>query len=814
MNTNRKKPTTKIIALLEITLFVALFTLTPIISVDIFATNFEYDPQIQPSYTVHEPIVISNNGNFSDYGFSGTGLIDEPYVIKDYNITNHNFGEAGILVSGTTAFFVITDCYILARTKGIEIENVASGTATIINNTCRAYNGVSITLSESDNIEIINNTCHYSFVGISAYESINAQIIANNCSFNTIGIELQNSVSGYIVNNTCNNNGNKGMYITYSDSTSIINNTIENNANEGIYTRNTQFLTIFNNTFRNSKHGIDSTAGGSSITYNKFYNHVNGLYYTGTCTVTDNIFIGNDYGIMGLTVYSSLIQNNYCANNTVGIYVEWANYGTIEDNTCEYNSLYGIWIKDSLPPTIQRNTCDNNDYIGLRVDNISGVTGGDVLDNDCSDNGYLGLSVSHSEGSTIADNTCTNDGLAIFDGSVGDYLSYTIVNNIVNGQPFGIYKNLNNTVISATLDEQLMFINCHNLTIKDYTLENSGLELHLAFCYNVTLVDNLFEYSDYYGLYITSSLKTNITLNTFSNIFCGAFLSHSHNTTLFDNVCNNAIYGFHLYRSQYSSISSNTFTNSGIFLYENSIAGYLTHIIENNYVNSKPLGFFTEAVTSIPLIAYGQLILIDCEFLDIEGLTISNTAIGLQLIYCTNINVEKNTFNSNYYGIYLSFTTSSIIQENTVSYNFKNGIYLAYSDNNIFELNELRENIEYGIYIDVASDGNRVSRNNFYDNNLAELITVFLSQGYDHQITNHWYDAYTTTGNYWSEGHNGFYVIDGPEVGENRYDEYPLDNPAVPPIREFNSKLGFILMLIIPSLVSIPILRKKKRNKI
>ena len=816
MSTNRKKTTPKIIALLEITLFFAILTFTPIISVDIFAKNFEYDPQIQLSYTVHEPIVISNNGNFSDYGFSGTGLSNDPFIIKGYNITKdiHSFGRAGILINGTTAFFVITDCYIYAGVLGIEIENVASGTATIINNTCRAYSGGSISLKESDNVDIINNTCHYSSVGIWADESTNAQIIANNCSFNTEGIELHNSVSGYIVNNTLNNNGDEGIYLIYSDSTSIINNTIENNGDEGIYTRHTEFLTIFNNTFRNSKHGIDSTAGGSTITYNKFYNHVNGLYYAGTCTVTDNIFIGNDYGIMGLTVYSSLIKNNFCSNNTVGIYVEHANYGTIEDNTCEYNTLYGIWIKDSLPPTIQSNTCDNNGYIGLKIDNISGVTGGNVLDNDCSDNGYLGITVSHSEGSTINDNTCTNDGLAIFDGSVGDYLSYTIMNNVVNGQPYGVYKNLNNSVFFASSHEQLLFINCHNLTIRDQTLDNVGLGLHVAYCYNVTLVDNLFENSDYYGLYLTGSLKPNITQNTFNNIHCGAYLSFSYNATLYDNTCNNADYGFYLYRSKYSNIISNTFTNSGIFLYENSIADYLTHIIDNNYVNSKPLGFFTETVTSIPLIAYGQLILIDCGFLDIESLTISNTAIGLLLIHCTNIDVETNTFNNNYYGIYLSYTSNSIIQENTASYNTKNGIYLIHSNDNIFEYNELRENSEYGIYLDIVSADNMISSNNFYDNNLAEILTSFLSQAYDYQITNHWYDPYTSTGNYWSEGHNGFYAIDGPDVGEVRYDEYPLDNPAVPLVGEFNYKLNFILMLIIPLLVSIPILRKKKRNKL
>ena len=784
----------------------------PVTSVNLFASNLNSNPQIRSSYVVHGVIKITNNGNFTDYGFSGNGLINDPYIIKNYNITN-DMGT-GILINGTTAFFVITDCYILARTA-IKLENVATSTATIINNTLRGHHGGGVGLTESDNVNIINNTIHHSFTGIWADESANVKIIHNNCSFNGEGIELHYSDSSYIVNNTINNNVEEGIYISYSDSATIINNTIEDNVEEGIYSRGSQYHTIHNNTFSNSIYGIDSTAGGSTITYNKFYYHVNGLSYGGTCTVTDNIFIGNDYGIMGLTVYSSLIQNNYCANNTVGIYVEWANYGTLQDNICEYNSLYGIWVKDSLPPVVFRNTCNNNGYMGIRIDNASeGTDGVDVLDNDCTDNGYLGIAVSNSEKATIDDNTCTNDGLAIFDGSVEDYLSYTILNNIVNGQPYGVYKNMNNTVFLASPHAQLLFINCHNLTIQDQILHDVGLELHLAFCYNVTVVDNIFENSDYYGLYLTGSINCTITQNDFVNIHCGAYITGSHNATLHDNDCSNADYGFYLHRSQYSNITSNTFTNSGIFIYETTVADYLTHIIENNYVNTKPLGFITEATSSIPSIDYGQLILVDCSSLDVEGLTLSNTAVGLLLIHCTNINVKNNVLNNNYYGIYLTYTSSSTIQENTISYNTKNGIYLIWSSSNDFRYNEIRESYEYGIYIDIVSNTNMISCNNFYDNNLAKVITTHLSQAYDYQITNYWEDYAASTGNYWSEGNvYGVYVIDGPEVGEDRYDDFPLDNPIYPPVvEEFKYELSFILVLLISSLVAIPILRKKKKN--
>ncbi|MCG3222312.1 MAG: hypothetical protein H7641_13110, partial [Candidatus Heimdallarchaeota archaeon] len=50
--------------------------------------------------TLHEPIFISNDGNFTDYGFPGSGSKANPYRIENLNITT-DFSN-GITINSTS----------------------------------------------------------------------------------------------------------------------------------------------------------------------------------------------------------------------------------------------------------------------------------------------------------------------------------------------------------------------------------------------------------------------------------------------------------------------------------------------------------------------------------------------------------------------------------------------------------------------------------------------------------------------------------------------------------------------------------------
>jgi len=824
MTLMKKLKVPKILTLIEILLITTILFFTFNIT-NLQATVYnKNDDLMNLDYTIHDPIAIINDGNFSDYGFTGLGTLGNPYIIENYNITSNVYGESGILVKDTSVYFEIRNCYISPQLfgYGIELENILDGTAKIVNNTCRAYSGIYIT--DANNAQIINNTCYFSNNGIEIVSSTSVDIFGNNCTFNGKGISLSNSPSANIINNTCIGNGageyNDGIYISGSSSSILINNTCEESGRAGIKIHFSNLLTVVNNTLTNNKDGIYAPTSDSEFTSNRFYYNENGLLFFGQNTVVqDNLCIGNFRGIYASGSTFTPVINNFCYNNSIGIHVGGGQYGTIQDNICNGNLEYGIWVKNSLPPTIRRNTCNDNGKIGILIDNISAAAGGGtVTENICSDNGYLGLLVQNSERSEISDNTCTNDGIGIFDDSVEDYLSYTVENNIVNGEPFGYIKNLNNSIVFAATNKQYMFVNCHNLTIANHTLENIGLGIHVAFCYNTTLANNTFvniANPGNYGIYLSNSLMTTIIQNVFNDVYCGAFVQLSYNTTIHMNWNTNSFYGFNIDRSANITLTNNMLWNSGIFMYEDDLAAYLTYIVENNLVNGNPLGYIKSLSSStITGTVYGQLILVDCTATTVSSLTIEGTYIGLYLLYCDDLTIIDCDFSNNYYGIYLSQTSNCQFTENEINYNSINGIYSSRSDN-FFTYNNLRENYEYAIYLDFYGKGNVLHHNNFYDNNLAQVFISYISQAYDggdSTMQNKWWNLASLEGNYWSEGYDVSigYIIDNFDGA--RYDGYPLDDPAVPPvISEFIGK-NFSIVLVIPMFLVIQLIRKKRKN--
>ena len=65
-----------------------LFSLTSVSISNISAANLSTSLiQLNSALTPHDHILISNNGNFTDYGFPGSGTAQDPYRIENYNIT-------------------------------------------------------------------------------------------------------------------------------------------------------------------------------------------------------------------------------------------------------------------------------------------------------------------------------------------------------------------------------------------------------------------------------------------------------------------------------------------------------------------------------------------------------------------------------------------------------------------------------------------------------------------------------------------------------------------------------------------------------
>ena len=210
--------------------------------------------QVISAFTDHEPIFISNDDNFTDYGFPGEGTISTPYLIEEYRIISSSV--YGIYITSTTKHFIIRNCYIDVNTIGISILNIAIQTASIINNTCCHHNYYGITLGESDSGIVKDNICYDNQYGIYIYDSENTLIKNNTCYNNDYGIYEWETTACETSQNYCYDNI-QGMYIHTCSDFYIKDNICNDNTEEGIYiTTMANTVTLMNNSCNNNEDGI------------------------------------------------------------------------------------------------------------------------------------------------------------------------------------------------------------------------------------------------------------------------------------------------------------------------------------------------------------------------------------------------------------------------------------------------------------------------------------------------------------------------------------------------------------------------------
>ena len=441
---------------------------------------------------------------------------------------------------------------------------------------------------------------------------------------------------------------------------------------------------------------------------------------------------------------------NITTTHDNGIYISSTTKYFIIRNCYVDAEGYGIYISSVADgtATIANNTCNNNLYIGITLSSFGSST---VVNNTCINNNH-GIYLSNSDSSTVTNNTCSNN------NEYGIFLDYsgssTVTNNTCNNNKFGIYLRYSGSS-----------------TVANNTCNNNE-----------------------YGIFLRFSSGSTVANSTCSTNNYGIYLEDSGSSTVTNSICNNNNnYGIKFRSSGSLTVVDNTFTNCGLDISGGTIDFYLSHTVENNWVNGKKLGFYTNLdSTIIDEPVYGQLILINCKSVTVRDQILNNAGTGLSLHYCTASTINNNTCNNNNY----------------------RGIFLD-ADDCVVTYNLLQENGWYGIFLSSGSDNNLFHHNTFVDNNLGET-----SQAYDSGETNTWYDIETKEGNYWSDwSGTGFYSIDG---SADSVDQYPLDEPVGSTITEHTSvesttdenQLNFtftLLILVVPLMLTRIISKKKKK---
>ncbi len=516
------------------------------------------------------------------------------------------------------------------------------------------------------------------------------------------------------------------------------------------------------------------------------------VYRTTKYFIICNCYVdAGDYGILisNIAVGTATVINNTCNNNNyVGILLVISGSATVINNTCSNNNWDGISFLSSGSATVVNNTCSNNNWYGINLDSSESAT---VINNMCENNNYHGINLDSSGSATVINNTCNSNSKGI------------------------------------------RLLNSRSSTIANNTCSNNNYHsIEIYYSGSATVVNNTCNNNNY-GILLWDSGNSTASNNTCNSNDEGISLWFSGSATVTNNTCNNNYYeGIKLYSSSYSTVVSNTFTNCGLYIDEDTADAYLSNTVEDNWVNGKKLGYYTNLdSTTIAEPVYGQLILVNCTNVTVRDQILNNTTAGLFLYSCTysviinntcnnnyyegiklyysgSATVENNTCNSNSVGIRLHYSGSATVVNNTCINNYY-GIFLASSAFCVVTYNLLQENERYGVYSSSSSDNNIVHHNTFEDNNLGGT-----SQAKDDGANNFWYDAETSEGNYWSDwSGTGNYSIDG---SADLVDLYPLDEPVeystvVSTTDETQIYFPFILLIVVVPLILMKLFSRKKR---
>ena len=353
---------------------------------------------LSPNYTSIDPIKIESDSELKDYSVSGSGTKDDPFKIERYKIVSSE--DFGIRISGTTKYFIITNCYIDVNAYGILISSTAKETVSIKDNTCiSSYYG--IYLYNTTGTIVSENVCKkekegnyiwwfgMQFGGIYLNKNTNTTVSKNSClKMYDFGIFMESCNEMIVVENTCEDVAGYGIYASRSFNVTITNNLVKNNIVAGIGSANNEFIIIAENKFKNNGFTLNDMwqSGYDFSTLQVFDNTINGKKLGFFYNLTSSVIEDSDYGQIILCECTDVtVKNQVFENLQAGISLINSTGLCITQNqfiNCG-NGIYSIFTSNS---SFTYNICNSNSNAGIFLDYYCSSIFIDY--NDCKNNGY------------------------------------------------------------------------------------------------------------------------------------------------------------------------------------------------------------------------------------------------------------------------------------------------------------------------------------------------------------------------------------------------------------------------------------------
>ncbi|MGD0979678.1 MAG: NosD domain-containing protein [Candidatus Bathyarchaeia archaeon] len=307
-----------------------------------------------------------------------------------------------------------------------------------------------------------------------------------------------------------------------------------------------------------------------------------------------------------------------------------------------------------------------------------------------------------------------------------DSVTYTFTDNVINDSIVVERNNIvidgaGHTVLWAGMEyysrsDGIDLAGRSNVTVKNLNVMKfqDGIRLSSS-SYNTISGNKMTNNND--GIDLEGSSYNVISGNNMTSNTVGIYIEFSSGNIISgNNIASDDFFGMVLDSSSNNNIRGNTFFNDGL-----TVLDSYGNVVVDNVVNGKPL-VYLEDVSDYSVGDAGQVVLVDCNRIKVENLTLSYTDIGLELWQTNNTSISGNTITNN--------KDMGIV--------FENSSYNSVSLNNITSNNLL------GFEVDFSSN-NTIYLNNF--NNSYQVTCA--GSTHAQPLPNVWDDG--TSGNYWSD---------------------------------------------------------------
>lgn len=536
----------------------------------------------------------------SHYWCTGSGTINDPYVIEDITINGRDSGSC-IEIRNSDKYFIIRNTTLYNASawiapfyhSAIRLENVRNGR--LESNNGSQNNGYGFYLVNCNYTQISGNTLtnnsDYAIqLDLSHHNNLTNNLIANNSD---VGIGNYQSNHNSIIDNRILMNRLSGIYLDFCEGIEIYNNTVVENNDIGIRLYDSLDTIISENKIsRNRNSGIFlQQSENNSLLRNECYNNTEigvYLYESPNNTLLNNIASKNEHG--GIFLYqcdgTKLFSNNISGSEYEALRIDLSNDIILFNNEVRNNLDYAIYMTMCNHSLIESNRVKDNMKYGIYMQDVEDTI---LLNNIAEFNMMRGIYIWEGRNITISKNNITNN------QDSGLYLNNCnqskVINNIIaNNKVFGCYikgydNNFSDNIIHSNQNTGLFSYNCRESIIhQNFVYNNSqdGIAVELS---NTMIVSSNQVYNNSKNGFITDSIyySTFLNNNIHENHENGIMIwdNNENNTFIENNVSYNSNYGIYLYYA-----NGNNFTHNDIF--ENHYEGiYLRYSHENRIISNK-----------------------------------------------------------------------------------------------------------------------------------------------------------------------------------------------------------------------------------